>query len=206
MICSCTARFHYTCLVQYTRSHPEYNPFLNNRIKCVTCNGLAAGIERIIRNRHDDDDSNADLSNDDTCALYLQAIRSDADRGYADIDGQCRCPHDYHYDCLMAMRNANERNRMNMRCAQCKRQIFGILDLERQNRYLSDEDEEICPICQDRLGRQLELGKMRCKCTARFLYRCLHQYRNQRSSYDPDWNNGMKCVTYNVIAAGINRI
>ncbi len=53
MICSCTARFHYRCLVQYTRSNPEYNPFLNDRIKCVTCNGIAAGIERITRNTHD---------------------------------------------------------------------------------------------------------------------------------------------------------
>ena len=61
----------------------------------------------------DDDKSNAD---DDTCALCLQAIRSDADRGYADTDGQCQCLHDYHYDCLMAMRNTNKRNRINMRC------------------------------------------------------------------------------------------
>ncbi len=34
----------------------------------------------------DDDKSNAD---DDTCALCLQAICSDADRGYDDTDGQC---------------------------------------------------------------------------------------------------------------------
>ncbi len=83
-ICSCTARFHYRCLIQYTRSHPEYNPFLNDRIKCVTCSGIAVGIERITRNRHDDDDSNADLSDDDTCALCLQAICLEADWGYAD--------------------------------------------------------------------------------------------------------------------------
>ncbi len=62
MICSCTARFHCRCLVQYMRRNPEYNPFLNNRMKCVTCNGIAAGIERITRNRLDDDDSNADIS------------------------------------------------------------------------------------------------------------------------------------------------
>ncbi len=127
-------------------------------------------------------------------------------RGYADTDGQCQCLHDYHYDCLRAMCNTNERNRKIMKCAQCRRLIFGILDLERQIRYLSDEDEEICSICQDRLGREFELGRMRCICTARFHYRCLHQYRNQRSSYDPDQNNGMKCVTCNGIAAGIYRI
>jgi hypothetical protein len=34
----------------------------------------------------DDDKSNAD---DETCALCLQAICSDADRGYADTDRQC---------------------------------------------------------------------------------------------------------------------
>ncbi len=104
----------------------------------------------------DDDKLNAD---DDTCALCLQAIRSDADRGYADIDGQCRCLRDYHYDCLRAMHDTNERNRMNMKCAQCRRVIFGIQDSERQNRYLSDEDEEICPICQDRLGREFDWGE-----------------------------------------------
>jgi hypothetical protein len=92
-------------------------------------------------------------------------------------DGQCQCLHNYHYDCLRAMRNTNERNRMNMRCAQSRRLIFGILDLVRQNRYLSDGDEEICPICQARLGRDFELGRMRCTCTARFHCRCLHQNR-----------------------------
>jgi hypothetical protein len=151
----------------------------------------------------DDDESNAD---DNMCALCFQAIRSDADRGYADTDGQCQCLHDYHYDCLMAMHDTSESNRINMRCAQCRRLIFGILDLERQNRYLSDEDEEICPICQDRLGREFELGKMRCSCPARFHYRCLHQYKNQRSSYNPDRNNGMKCVTCNGIAVGLYKI
>jgi hypothetical protein len=151
----------------------------------------------------DDDESNA---NDDMCALCLQAICSDADRGYADTDGQCQYLHDYHYDCLRPMHNTNERNRKNMKCPQCRRLIFGIMDSERQNRYLSDEDEEICPICQDRLGRKFELGRMRCTCTARFHYRCLHQYRNQRSSYDPDLNSRMKCVTCNDIAAGIYRI
>ncbi len=151
----------------------------------------------------DDDDSNADY---DTCALCFQAICSDADRRYADTDGHCQCLRDYHYDCLKAMCNTNERSRMNMRCAQCRRLIFGILDSERQNRYLWDEDEEICPICQDRLGREFELGRMRCTCTARFHYRCLHQYRNERSSYNPDWNNGMRCVTCNGIAVGIDRI
>ena len=34
----------------------------------------------------DVDELNAD---DDTCALHLQAIRSDADRGHADTDGKC---------------------------------------------------------------------------------------------------------------------
>ncbi len=75
----------------------------------------------------DDEESNAD---DDMCALCLQAICSDADRGYAYTDGQCRCLHDYHYNCLKAMHDTNERNRINMRCAQCRRLIFGILDSE----------------------------------------------------------------------------
>ncbi len=69
----------------------------------------------------DDDESNAD---DDTCTLCLQAIRSDADRGFADTDEQCQCLHDYHNNRLKTMCNTNERNRMNMRCAQCRRLIF----------------------------------------------------------------------------------
>jgi hypothetical protein len=40
-------------------------------------------INRTVINVNDDE-SNAD---DDTCALCLQAICSDADRGYADTDG-----------------------------------------------------------------------------------------------------------------------
>jgi hypothetical protein len=175
------------------QSSANNNANVNPRVQQTNCTFINV----------DDDKSDAD---NDTCALCLQAIRSDADRGYADTDGQCRCLHDYHYDCLRAMRDTNEKNRKNMKCAQCRRLIFGILDSERQNRYLLDEDEEICPICQDRLGREFELGRMRCTCTARFHYRCLHQNRNQTSSYDPDQNNGMKCVTCNGIAAGIYRI
>ena len=59
----------------------------------------------------DDEELNAD---DDMCALCLQAIFSDADRGYADTDDQCQCLRDCHYDCLRAMHDTNERNRMNM--------------------------------------------------------------------------------------------
>ncbi len=66
----------------------------------------------------DDDELNAD---DDTCTLCLQAICSDADRGYADTDGQCQCLHDYHYYCLRAMSDTNERNGRNMIRAQCRR-------------------------------------------------------------------------------------
>ncbi len=109
-------------------------------------------------------------------------------------------------DCLSQMRIGHQRKQTNMRCAQCRRLIFGILDLERQNRHLLDEDEEICPICQDRLGTEIELGKMICSCTARFHYNCLVQYRRSNPEYNPFLNNGIKCVTCNGIAAGIERI
>jgi hypothetical protein len=42
------------------------------------------------------------------------------------IHGQCRCLRDYHYNCLKAMRNTIERNRMKMRCAQCRRLILAF--------------------------------------------------------------------------------
>ncbi len=180
-------------IINVDHSSTNNNANVNPRVQQTNCTVINV----------DDDESNAD---DDTCALCLQETRSDADRGYADTDGQCRCLRDYHNNFLRAMHNTNERNRMNMRCAQCRRLIFGILDSERQNRYLSEEDEEICPICQDRLGREFALGRMRCTCTARLHYICLHQYKNQRSSYDPDQNNGMRCVTCNGIPAGIYRI
>ncbi len=112
----------------------------------------------------------------------------------------------YHYYCLSQMHIGHQRKQTNMRCAQCRRLIFGILDLERQNRYLSDEDEEICPICQDRPVTEIELGKMICSCTARFHYRCLVQYMRCNPEYNPFLNNGIKCVTCNGIAAGIERI
>ncbi len=153
----------------------------------------------------DGDDSNADDDNLLTCALCLETINSDRDIGYADTDGQCQCQCNYHYNCLSQMRIGHQRKQMNMRCAQCRKLIFGILDSERQIRYLSDEDEEICPICQDRLGTEIELGKMVCSCTARFHYRCLIQYTRRDPEYNPFLNNGAKCVTCNCIAAGIER-
>jgi hypothetical protein len=188
-VCNQSAPKEINRITNIDKSSANYNANVNPRVQQTN---------RTVINV-DDDKSNAD---DDTCALCLQAIRSDADRGYADTDGQCRCLRDYHYDCLRAMRNTNERNRKNMKCSQCRRHFFCILDSERQNRYLSDEDEDVCPICQDRPGREFELGRMRCTCTARFHHRCLHQHRNQRSSYVPDWKNGMKCVTCKGIAAG----
>jgi hypothetical protein len=129
MICSCTARFHYRCLIQYARHDPEYNPFRTERMRCVICNGIAAGIERITRNRHDDDNSNADLS---------------------------------------------------------------------------DEDEEICPICLDRLGTEIELGKMMCSCTARFHYRCPVQYVLRNPEHNPFQNDMIRCVTCNSNAVEID--
>ncbi len=89
-----------------------------------------------------------------TCTLCLETINSDRDRGYADTDGQCQCQHNYHYNCLSLMCIHHQRKQMNMKCQECRQQIFGILDCERENRYLLDEHEEICPICQDLLGVQ----------------------------------------------------
>ncbi len=140
-----------------------------------------------------------------TCALCLHGINSDADRGYADTERKCQCLRDYHYDCLRAICDRCQRTKTNMRCRGCREQIFGFQDCERETRYRSEEDTEICPICQERLDREIELGKMRCTCTARYHYSCLQQYRNHESSYDQE-QNGMKCVTCNGISTGIDRI
>jgi hypothetical protein len=102
------------------QSSANNNANVNPRVQPTNCTVINV----------DDGKSNADY---DTCALCLQAICSDADRGYADTDGLCRCLRDYHYNCLMAMCNTNERNRINMRCAQCRRLIFGFPDSKRQN-------------------------------------------------------------------------
>jgi hypothetical protein len=100
----------------------------------------------------------------------------------------------------------HQRKQTNMKCQECRWQFFGILDCEKENRYLLDEDEEICPICLDILGTEIELGKMICSCTARFHYRCLVQYARRNPEYNPFLNNGIKCVTCNGIAEGIERI
>jgi hypothetical protein len=88
------------------QSSANNNANINPRVQQTNCTVINV----------DDEKSIAD---DDTCTLFLQAICSDADRGYADTDDQFQCLHDYHYDCLIAMCNSNGRNRMNMRCAQC---------------------------------------------------------------------------------------
>jgi hypothetical protein len=65
---------------------------------------------------------------------------------------------------------------MQMSTSECNKQIkqasMLMMTIQMQA-YLSDEDEEIFPICQDRLDTEIELGKMMCSCTARFHYRCL---------------------------------
>jgi hypothetical protein len=74
-------------------------------------------------------------------------------------------------DCSSDNNNAN----VNPRAQQTKQTVICVDD-DNSNTDLLDEDEEIYPICQDRLGTELELGKMICSCTARFHYRCLVQY------------------------------
>ncbi len=60
------------------QSSANNNANINPRVQQTNCTVINV----------DDDKSNAD---DDTCTLCLQAIRSDADRGYADTDGQYQC-------------------------------------------------------------------------------------------------------------------
>jgi hypothetical protein len=127
------------------------------------------------------------LSTDDdyllTCALCLQKINSDRDRGYAYTERQCQCQHDYHYNCLREIHNKCQGTKTNMRCRQCKQQIFGILDCERVNRYATMGDTANCPICQCRLNCHNELGRMitgpptnGCQCTVKYHYSCLLHY------------------------------
>jgi hypothetical protein len=80
------------------------------------------------------------------------------------------------------------------------------VDDDDSNADLLDEDEKIFPICQDRLGKEMELGKIICSCTARFHYRCLVQYTRCDPEYNPFLNDSIKCVTCNGIAARIERI
>jgi hypothetical protein len=161
----------------------------------------------------DIDDS---LSTDDdnllTCTFCLQKINSISDRGY-DTEGQCQCLHDYHYDCLSEMNNDCRRRKTNMRCCQCRQQIFGILDCERVNRYATIGDTANCPICQCRLNTHNELGRMitgpptnnGCQCTAKHHYSCLLHYKNDQQSQNPTQDR-VRCVMCRCISEGIRRI
>jgi hypothetical protein len=71
-------------------------------------------------------------------------------------------------DCSCDNNNTNGNPR-----AQQMNQTVTYVDDNNSNADLSDEDDEICSICQDRLGTEIELGKMICSCTASFHYRCL---------------------------------
>jgi hypothetical protein len=121
------------------------------------------------------------------CALCLQKINSDRDRGYADTEGQCRCLHDNHYNCLREMHDDCQRRKTNIRCHQCRQQIFGILDCDRVNRYTTMGDTANCPICQCRLNTHNKLGRIitgpptnGCQCTAKYHYSCLLHYKNDQ--------------------------
>ncbi len=53
-----------------------------------------------------------------------------------------------------------KRRKTNMRCRQCRQQIFGILDCKRVNIHATMRDTANCPICQCRLNTHNELGRM----------------------------------------------
>jgi hypothetical protein len=139
-------------------------------------------------------------------------MNSYRDREYADSEGQCRCLCDYHYDCLREKHDDCRRRKTNMRCCQCRQQIFGILDCERVNRYATMGDAANCPICQCRLNTHNELGRMitgpstnGCQFTAQYHYSCLLLYKNHQQSRHPI-QDGVRCMMCKCISEGIRRI
>jgi hypothetical protein len=64
------------------QSSANNNAIVNPRVQQTNCTVINV----------DDGKSNAD---DVMCAHCLQAVCSDADRGYADTDGQCQCLRDF---------------------------------------------------------------------------------------------------------------
>jgi hypothetical protein len=91
-------------------------------------------------------------------------------------------------DCSFDNNNAN----INPRAKQTNRTVINVDD-DDSNADLLDEDEEIFPICQDRLGTEIELGKMICSCTARFHYRCLVKHTRRDPECNPFLNDRIKC-------------
>jgi hypothetical protein len=107
----------------------------------------------------DDANSNADDDKLLTCALCIETINSDRDRGYADTDGQCQCQRNDHYNCLSQMCIGQQRKQTNMKCQECRRQVFDILDYESENKYALEEDAENVQFVMTDLVEKLNWGK-----------------------------------------------
>jgi hypothetical protein len=89
--------------------------------------------------------------NDIMCSICNKNIVRDIDRGHVISDG-CRWNFDYHYNCLLTMRNRFVKRKRNMRCttSKCQKKIYAITNYEKRDLIgeMQHADSKCC-LCQD---------------------------------------------------------
>ncbi len=125
-----------------------------NQPKCTICNGTITSSR---------DEGYADTQNPCTCKHNYHTICNDTitftrDKGYADTQNRCTCKYNCHHNCLLQMQEHCLNRKTSMKCHKCKQQIINILDSEKGNTFETEEDTDLCPICQERLATHFELG------------------------------------------------
>jgi hypothetical protein len=95
------------------------------------------------------------------CGICNNNIVHDIDMGHIISDG-CEYNLNYHYNCLLTMRNRYVQRNRNMKCSmsQCQKQIYAITNHKKRDLIgeLQDTNNECC-LCQDCTHYHIELGR-----------------------------------------------
>ncbi len=98
--------------------------------------------------------------NDIICGICNNNIVHDIDMGHIISDG-CKCNLNYHYNCLLTMRNRYVQRKRNMKCStsQCQKQIYAITNHEKRDLIGESQDaNNKCCLCQDSTHYHIEMG------------------------------------------------
>ena len=96
------------------------------------------------------------------------------------------------------------RQNKNMKCDQCQKQIYIIMDLENANisAEVKNDDGQVCVLCQDWVSTHIELAKMTpcmhkgCTCINPVLHlRCLQEWYYMDGIQTQRKRGSVQCLT-----------
>ncbi len=151
------------------------------------------------------------------CGICNNNIVRDIDMGHIISDG-CKYNLNYHYNCLLTMRNRYAQRKRNMKCSmsQCQKQIYAIQITGKRDLIGESQDANSkCCLCQDSTHYHIELGQFiptnigRCTCKdVTWHFECLWSwYNNQRFEFSQSQqhNRQLQCPICRGNITGIGR-